>query len=187
MFTLKFRWADIGFIAYHVDIDTLYLIINRIEVACGRLASLLLFRSNQKSKMVKERDQEFLEIVVTSLVDNPESVHIERNVDEMGVLLTLDVHPDDMGKIIGRSGNTAKAIRTLLRVVGLRNNARINLKINEPEGGKRSMEAKEQEAAAVAEAPVAEAPAEEVSVEEALADDDGVQASVDAAMEDLKI
>ena len=100
--------------------------------------------------MEKERDQEFLEIVVTSLVDNPESVHIERNVDEMGVLLTLDVHPDDMGKIIGRSGNTAKAIRTLLRVVGLRNNARINLKINEPEGGKRSMEAKEQEAAAAA-------------------------------------
>ena len=143
--------------------------------------------------MEKERDQEFLEIVVTSLVDKPDSVHIERNVDEMGVLLTLDVHPDDMGKIIGRSGNTAKAIRTLLRVVGLRNNARINLKINEPEGGKRSMEAKEAATAAAAApapatAPVAEeAPVEEVSVEKALADDDGVQASVDAAMEDLKI
>jgi hypothetical protein len=53
----------------------------------------------------------------------------------MGVLLTLDVHAEDMGKIIGRSGNTAKAIRTLLRVVGMKNDARVNLKINEPEGG----------------------------------------------------
>jgi len=52
----------------------------------------------------------------------------------MGVLMALDVHPDDMGKVIGRSGNTAKAIRILLRVVGMKNNARINLKINEPLG-----------------------------------------------------
>jgi len=81
-------------------------------------------------------DQQFLETVVTSLVDNPESVKINRTVDEMGVLLTLDVHADDMGKIIGRSGNTAKAIRTLLRVVGMKNDARVNLKINEPEGGR---------------------------------------------------
>ncbi|MFT7507057.1 MAG: putative RNA-binding protein YlqC (UPF0109 family) [Acidimicrobiales bacterium] len=81
-------------------------------------------------------DQKFLEIVVTSLVDNPDSVKVNRTVDEMGVLLTLDVHADDMGKIIGRSGNTAKAIRTLLRVVGMKNDARVNLKINEPEGGR---------------------------------------------------
>ena len=80
-------------------------------------------------------DSDFLEFLVKSLVDNPDSVKVERVVDEMGVLLTLDVHPDDMGKIIGRSGNTAKAIRTLLRVVGMKNNARVNLKINEPEGG----------------------------------------------------
>jgi hypothetical protein len=52
----------------------------------------------------------------------------------MGVLMTLDVNKDDMGKIIGREGNTAKAIRTLLRVVGMKNNARVNLKINEPAG-----------------------------------------------------
>lgn len=82
-----------------------------------------------------ELDQQFLEFVVKSLVDNPDSVKINRTVDEMGVLLTLDVHADDMGKIIGRSGNTAKAIRTLLRVVGMKNDARVNLKINEPEGG----------------------------------------------------
>ena len=82
-------------------------------------------------------DQQFLESVVKSLVDHPESVRINRTVDEMGVLLTLDVHAEDMGKIIGRSGNTAKAIRTLLRVVGMKHEARVNLKINEPEGGTR--------------------------------------------------
>jgi predicted RNA-binding protein YlqC (UPF0109 family) len=82
-------------------------------------------------------DQQFLETVVKSLVDHPEAVKINRTVDEMGVLLTLDVHAEDMGKIIGRSGNTAKAIRTLLRVVGMKHEARVNLKINEPEGGTR--------------------------------------------------
>ena len=81
-------------------------------------------------------DKQFLENLVKTLVDHPESVVVNRTVDEMGVLLTLDVHAEDMGKIIGRSGNTAKAIRTLLRVVGMKNDARVNLKINEPEGGK---------------------------------------------------
>jgi len=85
--------------------------------------------------MAMEEDQEFLEFVVKGLVDNPDKVNVHRKVDEMGVLLTLDVAAEDMGKIIGRSGNTAKAIRTLLRVVGMKNNARVNLKINEPEGG----------------------------------------------------
>ena len=69
-----------------------------------------------------------------ALVSYPDDVKIKRTVDEMGVLMSLDVHPDDMGKVIGRSGNTAKAIRILLRVVGMKNNARINLKINEPTG-----------------------------------------------------
>lgn len=81
-------------------------------------------------------DQQFLETLVKALVDNPDAVAVNRTVDEMGVLLTLDVHAEDMGKIIGRSGNTAKAIRTLLRVVGMKHDARVNLKINEPEGGK---------------------------------------------------
>jgi predicted RNA-binding protein YlqC (UPF0109 family) len=80
-------------------------------------------------------DQQFLDYVVKGLVDNPNDVKITRTVDEMGVLLTLEVHAADMGKVIGRSGNTAKAIRTLLRVVGMKNNSRVNLKINEPEGG----------------------------------------------------
>ncbi len=83
---------------------------------------------------MKELDQAFLEQVVKALVDKSEKVEINRTVDEMGVLLTLKVDQEDMGKIIGRDGNTAKAIRTLLRVVGMKNNARVNLKINEPDG-----------------------------------------------------
>jgi len=85
-----------------------------------------------------ELDRQFLEYVVKALVDHPDDVKINRTVDEMGVLLTMDVHAEDMGKIIGRSGNTAKAIRTLLRVVGMKNDARVNLKINEPEGSRES-------------------------------------------------
>ena len=80
-------------------------------------------------------DQVFLEYVVKALVDTPAEVKVGRTVDEMGVLITLTVAPGDMGKIIGRQGNTAKAIRTLLRVIGMKHNARVNLKINEPEGG----------------------------------------------------
>ena len=87
-----------------------------------------------------EQDHAFLDYVIKSLVDNPDAVVITRTVDEMGVLLTLTVHPDDMGKIIGRDGNIAKALRTLLRVVGMKHNARVNLKINEPVGGKRDTE-----------------------------------------------
>ena len=83
---------------------------------------------------MNDTDVQFLEYVVKALVDNPNDVKIERTVDEMGVLLKLSINPADMGKVIGRMGNTAKAIRTLLRVVGMKNNARVNLKINEPEG-----------------------------------------------------
>lgn len=93
-----------------------------------------------------ELDYQFLDYVIKTLVDNPDDVKVERTVDEMGVLLTLSVNPEDMGKIIGRQGNTAKAIRTLLRVVGMKNNARVNLKINEPEGGRRAESASVDEA-----------------------------------------
>lgn len=85
--------------------------------------------------MDKSQDKEFLEYIVKGLVENPDAVKVNREVDEMGVLLTLEVDQKDMGTIIGRSGNTAKAIRSLLRVVGMKNNARVNLKIIEPEGG----------------------------------------------------
>ena len=79
-------------------------------------------------------DQEFLEYLVKSIVDHPDDVKIDRKVDEMGVLLDLRVNPEDMGMLIGRQGSTAKAIRTLLRIIGARHNARVNLKIEEPEG-----------------------------------------------------
>jgi uncharacterized protein len=85
-----------------------------------------------------EQDKQFLEYIIKALVDNPDDVSVDRKVDEMGVLMTLSVNPADMGKVIGRQGNTAKAIRTILRVVGMKNNARVNLKINEPEGGVKS-------------------------------------------------
>ncbi len=89
--------------------------------------------------MAKEgyTDQEFLEYAVKLLVDNPDAVKVERKIDEMGVLITLQVDPKDMGMVIGREGATAKALRTILRVIGARNNARVNLKINEPEGSER--------------------------------------------------
>ena len=84
------------------------------------------------------KDKEFLEFIVKALVGNPDAVKVTREVDEMGVLLVLKIDPEDMGKIIGRQGATAKAIRTLLRAVGMKNRARLNLKIEEPEGGMRS-------------------------------------------------
>ena len=89
--------------------------------------------------MVKaDDDKEFLEFVVKALVDHPDDVKVDRKVDEMGVLLSLKVNPEDMGQIIGRAGATARAIRSLVRIVGLKNHARVNLKIEEPVGGKGS-------------------------------------------------
>lgn len=86
----------------------------------------------------RHSDQEFVEYVVKCLVDNPDAVSTERTVDEMGVLITLKVNPTDLGQVIGRQGQTAKAIRTLLRVVGAKNQARVNLKIFEPDGYRSS-------------------------------------------------
>ena len=80
-------------------------------------------------------DREFLEFIIKALVDNPSDVKVERKVDEMGVLLSLKVNPEDMGQIIGKAGSTARAIRNLVRIVGLKNHARVNLKIEEPVGG----------------------------------------------------
>lgn len=84
----------------------------------------------------KSDDQVFLESLVKGLVEHPDDVKVDRKVDEMGVLLTLKVNAEDMGQIIGKGGNTARAIRSLLRIVGIKNNARVNLKIEEPEGGR---------------------------------------------------
>jgi predicted RNA-binding protein YlqC (UPF0109 family) len=84
----------------------------------------------------KAADHEFLEYVVKALVDHPEDVKIDRKVDEMGVLLSLKVNSEDMGQIIGKAGATARAIRNLVRIIGLKHHARVNLKIEEPEGGR---------------------------------------------------
>lgn len=74
-------------------------------------------------------DQQFVEYIVKSLVGNPDDVVIERIIDEKGVLLTLTVNPDDLGRVIGKRGMTAQSLRTLLRALGTKNDARYNLKI----------------------------------------------------------
>ena len=86
--------------------------------------------------MTEDHDRQFVEFVIKSIVNNPDAVTVTRTVDELGVLLTVKVDPKDMGLLIGRSGSTAKAIRILARIVGMRNNARVNLRIEEPEGGR---------------------------------------------------
>lgn len=130
--------------------------------------------------MAKERDQEFLEYVVGELVTKPEAVKIERSIDEKGVLLELTVDQSDMGVIIGKEGKTAKSIRALLRVLGAKNDSRVNLKIVEPEGSERPQRAERQEevreesaAEEVSEEKeeiVEEAPVEEEADEEPMAD-----------------
>ena len=84
-----------------------------------------------------EKDQEFVEHVVRQIVNHPDDVRTERTVDERGVLITLHINPEDMGYVIGRQGQTARALRTLLKIVGAKENARVNLKIYEPEGSRR--------------------------------------------------
>jgi len=84
------------------------------------------------------KDKEFVEFIVKSIVDHPEDVQIERTVDEMGVLISLRINSEDMGQVIGRQGSTAKSIRTLLRVIGAKNNARVNFKIVEPEDSQKN-------------------------------------------------
>jgi predicted RNA-binding protein YlqC (UPF0109 family) len=86
--------------------------------------------------MAEDHDREFVEYIIKNIVNKPEAVVVTRTVDELGVLLTVKVDPDDMGLLIGRSDSTAKAIRILARIVGMRNNARVNLRIEEPEGGR---------------------------------------------------
>jgi len=122
----------------------------------------------------KNEDQEFLEYAVKAIVDYPDAVNVNREVDEMGVLMTLDVHADDMGKVIGRSGNTAKALRTLLRVVGMKNQARVNLKIREPE---------EREGGDDTDASDSNSDDDQVKESD---DSNGADTSVDDAMEELK-
>lgn len=86
--------------------------------------------------MAAEQDQQLVETIVKAIVGNPNDVKIDRTVDERGVLLTLNVNASDVGYVIGKQGQTAKAIRTIAKAIGAKNNARVNLKINEPEGSR---------------------------------------------------
>ena len=88
------------------------------------------------NKNTMEVDQQFVEDVIKAIVNNPQDVKTTRIIDERGVLISLDVNPADMGYVIGRQGQTARSVRTLLKIVGAKNNARVNLKINEPIGGR---------------------------------------------------
>jgi len=79
-------------------------------------------------------DQQFVEYIVKSLVGHPDDVIVERIIDEKGVLLSLTVHPEDLGRVIGKRGITAQSLRTLLRALGTKNDARYNLKIVNTDG-----------------------------------------------------
>lgn len=89
----------------------------------------------------------YLELTIKALVDKPEEVKIVKTIDEMGVLMTVDVNGEDMGKLIGKKGATAKSIRTLLRTVGMKHNQRVNMKINEPLGRRPSTVSADMDAA----------------------------------------
>ncbi|MFC1787682.1 KH domain-containing protein [Patescibacteria group bacterium] len=92
-----------------------------------------------------EQDQTFVEYVVRAIVNHPDDVKTERTVDERGVLITLHINPEDMGYVIGRQGQTARAVRTLLKIVGAKNDARVNLKIYEPEGSRGPRRSREED------------------------------------------
>lgn len=136
----------------------------------------------------KFEDKDFLDFVVKSIVKKPEDVVTKRSVDEMGVLLELTVDKDDMGIVIGKEGKTAKALRALLKVLGAKNDARVNLKIVEPEGSERPYKKDEASASVhdevkaeepkVEEETVEETPAAEAPVEEE-EDDDAPLADLD--------
>ena len=113
-------------------------------------------------------DQQFVEYIVKTLVNNPEKVAVERTIDEKGVLLTLTVDPSDVGRVIGKRGVTAQAIRVLLRALGTKQDARFNLKIVNTDGGDGESE-KEEPVKKVDEPKEAE---EEAETDEEVTDED---------------
>lgn len=116
-------------------------------------------------------DQQFIEYIVKSLVGNPDDVVVERIIDEKGVLLTLTVNPDDLGRVIGRRGGTAQSLRTLLRALGTKNDARYNLKIVNTDDDRDSAESNGAESRADTENPQVDEAVEE-STDEAVEKDD---------------
>jgi len=91
----------------------------------------------ENANMAEEQDQQFVEFIIKAIVSNPDEVKVDRTVDERGVLLSVNVEQTDIGYVIGKRGQTVNAIRTLAKVVGAKNNARVNLKVVEPEGSER--------------------------------------------------
>ena len=92
--------------------------------------------------MIESVYQDILESILKALVNHPDEVVVKRTLDEMGVLLTVKVNPQDMGLIVGRKGDMIKSLRTLMRTIGLRHHARVNIKLDEPAGvggGHRNM------------------------------------------------
>ncbi|MBQ6355341.1 KH domain-containing protein [Candidatus Saccharibacteria bacterium] len=121
-------------------------------------------------------DQQFVEYIVKTLVNNPDKVEVKRSVDEKGVLLELTVDPEDVGRVIGRRGITAQSMRTLLRALGTKNDARYNLKIvNDDEGAPRSV---------AEDAPAAEGVAKEAASPAADAADETIDAAEEASAEE---
>jgi uncharacterized protein len=136
--------------------------------------------------MASSIDQQFIEYIVKSVVGNPDAVKIERRIDEKGVLLELTVDPEDLGRVIGKRGATAQSLRTLLRALGTKNDARYNLKIIDVGGPRPPRQTDDSQAQAAADdsgttatddtvsepdetpadSPADEAPAEDISEEE---------------------
>ncbi len=129
---------------------------------------------------VEFTDQQFVIDVVKAIVNHPDDVRTERTVDDRGVLITLHTNPEDMGYVIGRSGQTARSIRTLLRIVGAKSNERVTLKIIEPEG---STHVRREDRERTAETPT-EAPADEEVEVEAMEEEDDIDTST---VDDLTI
>ncbi len=124
-------------------------------------------------------DQQFVEYIVKTLVNNPDKVSIDRTIDEKGVLLSLEVDPEDVGRIIGRRGATAQSIRTLLRALGTKNDARYNLKIvnnDDYESVKNDEEAPVKESAE-------EEPEEDEESEEEVEEDDDEESTSEESSE----
>ena len=136
-------------------------------------------------------DQQFVEYIVKTLVNNPDKVVVEREIDERGVLLSLSVDPEDVGRVIGKRGATAQSIRTLLRVLGTKNGARYNLKVvNTDEGGVVTEDSSNAPKDDLADQDVAETEAdtEAEAAEEAAGDDndtDDLAAKTRAELADL--
>lgn len=132
-------------------------------------------------------DQQFVEYIVKTLVNNPDKVVVDREIDERGVLLSLSVDPEDVGRVIGKRGATAQSIRTLLRVLGTKNGARYNLKVvntDEEDGGSRRSRASHDDDVTETRADIAAEDAEAAMGADQV-EDDGLAEKTRAELADL--